>query len=119
MDLVKYKRTLARLDLENHLTQLLSEKIQSFPNVNELKLNPELVLLVCNLVEEGVDRKYNIDKKELVMNVLDNIFKYNDVEKKNIDDQVEFLHATRKIKKVKALVKVIHYVVSWVKKHFL
>jgi hypothetical protein len=119
MDLVKYKRSLAKLNLEQNLIDLLNEKVKSLNNANELKLNPELVLLVCNLVEEGVERKYNIDKKELVMNVLDNIYKYSDVEKKHLDDMIEFLHATKKIKKVKLLVKIVHYVASWLKKHFL
>lgn len=119
MDLVKFKRGLARADLERKLGALLEEKVKSLPDFNTLKLNPELILLVCNLVEEGVKKKFNIDKKDLVMKVLDNIFKYTENEKRQIDDQIEFLHSTKKIKKVKFVIKIIHYVLDWIQRRFL
>jgi len=119
MDLVKFKRGLARSDLERKLGELLEQKVKSLPDFTSLKLNPELILLVCNLVEEGAEKKFNIDKKDLVMKVMDNIFKYSEVEKRQIDDQIEFLHATKKIKKVKLIVKIIHYVIDWIQRRFL
>lgn len=119
MDLVKFKRGLARVDLEKKLGDLLEEKVKSLPDFSQLKLNPELVLLVCNLVEEGAEKKFNIDKKELVMKVLDNIFRYSEAEKKHIDDQIEFLHSTGKIKRVKLVVKIVYYVIDWIKRRFL
>lgn len=119
MDLVKFKRGLARSDLERKLGELLEQKVKSLPDFNTLKLNPELILLVCNLVEEGAEKKFNIDKKDLVMKVMDNIFKYTEVEKRQIDDQIEFLHSTKKIKKVKLILKIIHYVIDWIQRRFL
>jgi len=120
MDLVKFKRGLARVDLEKRLSDLLEEKVKSLPDFNLLKLNPELILLVCNLVEEGGgEKKLNIDKKELVLKVLDNIFKYSEIEKRQIDDQIEFLHSTKKIKRVKFIIKIVHYVLDWIQRRFL
>jgi hypothetical protein len=119
MDLVKFKRGLARSDLERKLGELLEQKVKSLPDFNTLKLNPELILLVCNMVEEGSEKKHNIDKKELVMKVMDNIFTYGDNEKRLLDDQIEFLHGTRKIKKVKLVIKIIHFVLDWITRRFL
>lgn len=119
MDLVKFKRGLARSDLERKLGEMLEEKVKSLPDFNTLKLNPELILLVCNMAEEGAEKKFNIDKKELVMKVLDNIFKYAESEKRLLDDQIEFLHATKKIKRVKLVIKIIHYVLDWIQRRFL
>jgi hypothetical protein len=119
MDLVKFKRQLARADLEKRLGELLEEKVKSLPDYECLKLNPELILLVSNMVEEGSEKKLCIDKKELVMKVLDNIFKYSDSDKRLLDDQIEFLHATKKIKRVKMSLKILHYVWDWIKRRWL
>jgi hypothetical protein len=119
MDLVKFKRQLARADLERKLGELLEQKVKSLPDYDTLKLNPELILLVARLVEEGTDKQLCIDKKELVMKVLDNIFGYSESDKRLLDDQIEFLHATKKIKKVKLTIKILHYVWDWIKRHWL
>lgn len=119
MDLVKFKRGLARADLERKLGEMLEEKVKSLPDFSTLKLNPELILLVCNMVEEGSEKRHNIDKKELVMRVLENIFKYNESDKRLLDDQIEFLHATKKIKRVRLIVKLVHYLIDWIQRRFL
>ena len=119
MDLVKFKRGLARADLERKLGELLEQKVKSLPDYSGLKLNPELILLICNMIEEGSKKEHNIDKKDLAMKVLDNIFKYSESEKRLLDDQIEFLHATKKIKKVRLVVKLIHYLIDWIQRRFL
>lgn len=119
MDLVKFKRQLARSDLEKRLIDILHEKVKSLPGYEELRLNTELVLLCCNLIENGCQKKDQVDKKVLCINVLDSIFKYNNVEKKQMDDTIEFLWSTKKIKKIPLVKKLIYYLVAILKKRFL
>jgi hypothetical protein len=119
MDLVKFKRQLARSDLEKRLIDILQEKVKSLPSYEELRLNPELILLCCNLIENGCERKDQVDKKLLCINVLDSVFGYNNAEKKQCDDTVEFLWATKRIKRIRLIKKVIYYVMDILKRRFL
>jgi hypothetical protein len=119
MDLVKFKRQLARSDLEKRLIQILEEKVKSLPSYEELRLNPELVLLCCNLIENGCERKDQVEKKTLCINVLHSIFNYTNQEKKQIDDTIEFLHSTKKIKRIPFVKKLIYYIIDIIKRRFL
>jgi len=119
MDLVKFKRQLARSDLEKRLISILEEKVKSLPSYEELRLNPELILLCCNLIENGCERKDQVDKKMLCISVLDNIFGYTNAEKKQVDDSIEFLWATKRIKRIPLVKKIIFYVLDILKRRFL
>lgn len=119
MDLVKFKRQLARSDLEKRLIDILQEKVKSLPSYEELRLNPELVLLCCNLIENGCQKKDQVDKKVLCINVLDNIFSYSNSEKKQLDDTIEFLWSTKKIKRIHLVKKLLYYLVEILQRRFL
>jgi hypothetical protein len=119
MDLVKFKRQLARSDLEKRLIDILQEKVKSLPSYEELRLNPELILLCCNLIENGTKQKDMVDKKLLCINVLDNVFGYNNAEKRQLDDTIEFLWATKKIKRIPLIKKIIYYLIDLIKRRFL
>ena len=96
---VPFERKLQKVDIEKQLIATLENRIRSLPNFQELKLNPELVLYACNLIENIVKRKYKIDKKNLCVNVLTSIFAFTDADKKSCGEIVEFLHSTGQIKK--------------------
>lgn len=119
MDLVKFKRQLARSDLEKRLIDILQGKVKSLPSYEILRLNPELILLCCNLIENGCDRKDQVDKKVLCINVLDTIFGYDNDEKRQVDDTIEFLWSTKKIKRVRLIKKIIYYITDIIKRRFL
>lgn len=119
MDLVKFKRQLARSDLEKRLIDILEEKVKSLPSYEELRLNPELILLCCNLVENGCEKKDQVDKKVLCINVLHNIFNYTNAEKKLVDDTIEFLWSTKKIKRIHLVKKIIYYLIEIIRRRFL
>jgi hypothetical protein len=115
-----FKRKLFKADLEKQLQDIIQQKIQVLPNANELRLHPELVLLACNIIENSItnNKKLKIDKKELVVNVLHKVFNYTAVDKKNVEEVIEFLHSTNKIKKVAFLKKVGAVVLDWIKRKF-
>lgn len=67
------------------------------------RLNNEFLLLICNLVEHLVNKKkYKIDKKVLVVEILNQLFTLNAVEKVNVESNIEFLFNNKNIKKVSA-----------------
>lgn len=119
MDLVKFKRQLARSDLEKRLIDILQEKVKSLPSYEELRLNSELILLCCNLIENGCKKKDQVDKKVLCINVLDTIFNYSNQEKKQVDDSIEFLWATKSIKRIHLVKKILYYLVDILQRRFL
>lgn len=96
---VPFERKLQRVDIEKQLIQTLENRIRSLPNFIELRLNPEIVLFACNLIENIVKRKYKIDKKQLCITVLAQIFNFTEIDKKNAGEIIEFLHSTSQIKK--------------------
>ena len=84
------------------LRGLVSKLTQEIPDLEDLKMSPELTSLVANTVESIINNgnKYNIDKKQLVSDVLDKIFNLTDEEKKQIGMQIDFLCDNGNIKKV-------------------
>lgn len=116
---VKFKRHLKKSDLEKQLVEIMEQRITALPNYPTLRLNPELILLACNLIENGLDKAHKINKKELCIKVLNSIFTYNNVETQQVDDTIEFLHCTKKIKKVSLTHKFIVLAWDWVKRKLL
>lgn len=72
-------------------------------NVESYKGNSEFLLLVCNLTEHLVNKKkYRIDKKELVIDILTSFFPLNSAERVTVGNNIEFLWNNKNIKKVSA-----------------
>ena len=102
---VPFERKLQKVDIEKQLITTLENKIRSLPNFLELKLNPEIVLFACNLIENICKKKYKIDKKTLCINVLSAIFNFTEPDKKSCGEIIEFLHSTTQIKKATLIKK--------------
>jgi hypothetical protein len=113
---IKLKRGLKTLGLEKKLFDTINERIHELPEYNTLRLNVELILLVCNLVENGYSKDIKKNKKELVVKILNEIFQYNNTEVKQLDETIQFLFDTGKIKKVMFIKKLIAYLVDWFKR---
>ena len=54
-ELVDYKNELNTHVVKNNLIDKIVEKINKIPKHHELRLNPELILLVCNIVENTIN----------------------------------------------------------------
>ena len=116
---VKFKRHLMRSDIEKQLIDIIEQRITALPDYQTLRVNPELILLVCNLIENGLTKKHKSDKKALCLKVLNHIFSYNNTENQQVDDTVEFLHSTKKIKKVSLAHKLVVLGADWIKRKLL
>jgi hypothetical protein len=78
-----------------------------------------VVLLCCNCIENSVTKKDKVNKRDLAVKVLGTVFSHTPVEKKAIEDQIEFLWANKRIKKIKLLKKIWLFLEDYVKRKWL
>jgi len=73
------------------------------PELQDLKLNPEVTKLVCNLVEDIIKRgnPFGIDKQQLVLEILTKQFNLTEDEQMHVNQQITFLFDNGQIKKSK------------------
>jgi hypothetical protein len=95
------------------------ERIKQFPNYSQYKADVEFLLMVCNLVEYLVNKKDKISKKELLLEIYNNVFPLNPDEVKNIEANVDFLWNNKKIKKVSFYKLFKTNIYEWVKRKIL
>jgi hypothetical protein len=69
-------------------------------NMPNYRGNSEFLLLILNLIEHLVVKKDKISKKELAIEIINDIFNLTEVERNNIESNIEFLHQNKNIKKV-------------------
>jgi len=67
---------------------------------NTYKNNQEFLLLVCNLAEFLVTKKDKISKKEIVLDVINQLFNLQPHERQAVESNIEFLHESKMIRKV-------------------
>jgi hypothetical protein len=67
---------------------------------SQYKNNTEFILLVLNLIEHLVKKKHNINKKQLAVEIITNLFPFNGQEVDALENNIEFLHSNGMIKKV-------------------
>ena len=113
------KNSLSKHFVFHNLVQVLIKKIkEEIPKFEDLKLNIELTLLCCNIVENTVKKKTKVDKEKLVVDALTEIFTLQEIEQNTIKDHIEFLHTNKKIVKVDETVKFFKTVGDWFARKF-
>ena len=123
---VKLKHSLKHLELERQLIDIIDERVKELPEYKKLRLSSELIKFVCNLVEntnfdydKKKKRRIKINKKELVIKTLNNIFDYAEAEKVLVDERIEFLWNNGDIKKIPLIKQIISVSWEWIKKKLL
>jgi hypothetical protein len=113
------KNSLSKHFVFHNLVETLIKKIkEEIPKFEELKLNIELTLLCCNIVENSVKKKTKVDKEKLVVDALTDVFSLQEPEQKTIKDQIEFLFTNGRIVKVDETKKFFKSVGDWFVKKF-
>ena len=113
------KHGLSKHFVFHSLVQVLITKIkEEIPKFEELKLNIELTLLCCNIVENTVKKKTKIDKEKLVVDALREVFNLTEDEQKTIKNQIEFLFNNNKIVKIDETKKLFKSVGDWFQRKF-
>ena len=92
-------------------------RLEKIENLQDYKLNNEFLVLVCNLIEYYVKKKYNIDKSNLLISIYDRIFaNLTDEEKSTIRQNIQFIWNNGHIKKIAYYKLMFCGIKEWLKK---
>jgi hypothetical protein len=108
LDAIKCENKLERLELEGKIVGYVRERVSKIPDYANLKHDAELVLLICNLVENSIKKKGQFDKKELVLSIHSKLFSHAANDKLVIENVIQFLFDHQQIKKLSGLKKGLH-----------
>jgi len=86
-----------RIEIKNKIITRIGELGLVISNYRN---STEFLLLILNLIEHLVVKKDKINKKELAIEILNEVFGLNELERNNVDSNIEFLHQNKNIKKV-------------------
>lgn len=116
------------IPVKNHLLKNLKvdevkkqviERIKKFPNYEQYKGDVEFLLLVCNMLEYLVVKKDKIDKKQILIEIFNEVFMLDESDKSVISQNIEFLWNNKKIKKQSYYRLFKTAITEWIKKKFL
>jgi hypothetical protein len=114
------KHSLCSHHTYHNLVSEISSVLKEIHAIEDLKSDPELLLLICNLIENTLtSNKWKIDKKELAVSIHDNLFNTTEEEKTAVRLQIQFFYDNGKIKKKKWYKLVLVYSMEWIKRKFL
>lgn len=121
---IKTRNSLKRQEKLHVIKNAIVNKIQRDIDISKLRenniINNELILFCSNCVEELVKKKYSINKKEFVIDILRTIFgSLNDSEVNQIKQHIEFIFENQLIKKVEFNYKARIILWNWIEKKFL
>ena len=113
------KNKLKELARKTELFNIIVEKIEGIKDFNSLKFDNELLVFVCNCIENGLhnkNKKYKLDKKLLCLEIYQKVFTLTEKEKEQISNSIEFLCQNKMIDIIPIFKKYgtifIHYIKS-------
>jgi len=120
-ELIEFKNTVALHIKQNKLVDDVIKKIKEIPNLDELRLDPELTKYICNVIKNTItkEEEKQICKSNLCATILINLFNLDDKEVNAVSKQIKYLENNNEIKTVKTSKKVSKSFWSWIKKKIL
>jgi hypothetical protein len=99
----------------------VSDIITGIAEVQKLKGDPELILLICRILEVKMGKNTTgIDKKELVVSIYQKVFGAIQSEEISVlKSSVQFLYDNKKIKGASVIKAGIAFVADYIKRKFL
>ena len=115
MDKIKETDKIKRLVKLSELSKSIVAKIQAMPEVNELKFDLDIILYVCELIENNIKQTEtkSIDKKNIVIGILQKCYPFAAPELLILKKMIEFLHSNHLIKQVTKIEKTGNKVLNW------
>ena len=121
--LIKPQNNLLTDYKKNEIKAAIVERLKEMfkNNILQYKFDNEFLLLTCSLIEYYVKKKYNIDKKPLLIEIYDDVFlgSLSCMDKEQVKNNIEFLFNNKKIKKLSNYKLFKTSCKEWIKKKFL
>ena len=120
-DLIEFKNTVALHIKQNKLVDDVIKKIKEIPNLDELRMDPELTKYICNVIQNTITKQEEkqICKSNLCATILISLFNLDDKEINAVSKQIKYLENNHEIKTVKTSKKMSKGVWSWIKRKIL
>jgi hypothetical protein len=121
LNYVKPKNSLKKKDKYLKLLNAIKDKLMTLENYKSLKngniVDPELILMACNCVENCVKKNGGVDKKKLVVDVLTAVFgSLNPQEIAHVEGQCQYNFDNELIEKIPIILKTGYVVFNYLKK---
>ena len=115
MESIKLNDKLKHLEKIAEISKVIIAKIQSYPDLNDLKLDLDVILYICTIIENEIkqNKTKSIDKKSLVISILTKIHPHTAPELAILNKQIEFLHSNSLINKITKLEKTGSQLFQW------
>ena len=115
MEKIKETDNLKRLVKLAELSKSIVAKIQAMPEVNELKFDLDIILYVCEIIENNIKQTEtkSIDKKNIVIGILQKCHPFTAPELIILNKMIEFLHSNHLIKQITKIEKTGNKVLNW------
>ena len=115
-DLVEFKHTLASHIEQNKIIDEITQIISQIPNFINLKMDPEVTVYVCNVIEQKIkgEHKKNVSKLNLATLILTKVWNLEENELDAVIKQIQFLNNNGGIKKVSKSKKYGKYLKQWI-----
>ena len=120
-DLVEFKHTLASHIEQNKIIDEITQIISQIPNFINLRMDPEVTVYVCNVIEQKIkgEHKKNVSKLDLATLILTKVWNLEENELDIVTKQIKFLDNNGAIKKVSKSKKYKKYIKDWLVKKLL
>lgn len=121
---IKTNNSLKRIEKQHEIKRAVVARIKDNIDVDSLKnsgqIEKELILFVCQVIEELVKKKYQMNKKEFCVEILMAIFGgLSAIDVESIKQEIEFAHQNGLIKKIPVEQKLRSFAWNWIKRKFL
>ena len=92
MDKIKESDKIKHLNRLAEISKGIIAKVQAMPDINELKLDLDVILYVCNLIENNIKQNEtkSIDKKKIVIDIIQKCTPLNAPEVLILNKMIEF-----------------------------
>jgi len=105
------------------LLNQICDLILKIPEIQKMKIHNsntielELVLIVCNLIENAISpnnkKKLNIDKQQLCVDIFIKIFNLTPLDIITLQNQIQYLYNNKMIKRISFLIKAFRVIKSY------